>query len=173
VCEEDHRVQVLVGLGGNQGDVAAVFAHAVAALSGEAQQTSCSSLWRSAAQGPPQPDFINAAVLLDTELRPFALFDLCHRLEAEAGRVRDASPRWGPRPLDLDLLLIAGVVLESPRLVVPHPRLAFRRFALLPAAEVAPSWVHPRLHRSLAELAADPALAAQRCERLGPFPNSS
>jgi 2-amino-4-hydroxy-6-hydroxymethyldihydropteridine diphosphokinase len=164
-------VQVLIGLGGNQGDVPAAFERATVALAQVGRVLARSSLWRSAAQGPAQPDFCNAAVRLGSDAPPLALLAFCSQLEAQAGRTRDGD-RWGPRPLDLDLLLVPDLVIAAPSLVLPHPRLATRRFALLPAAELAPGWVHPRLHRTLADLAADPALAGQRCERLGPFPSS-
>ncbi len=162
-------MRVLIGLGGNLGDVPAAFAHATGALAQAGRATARSSLWRSAALGPAQPDFCNAAIVLATELSPAALLDLCLRLEARAGRKREGE-RWGPRPLDLDLLLVPELVIVAPTLVVPHPRLASRRFALMPAAEIAPDWLHPRLHRTVAELAADPGLGDQRCERIGPFP---
>jgi len=162
-------MRVLIGLGGNLGDVPAAFAEAIGALAPAGRVAARSSLWRSAAQGPPQPDFCNAAIVLATELPPAALLDLCQRLEARAGRTR-AGERWGPRPLDLDLLLVPELVIVAPTLLLPHPRLATRRFALMPAAEIAPHWLHPRLHRTVAELAADPALGHQRCERIGPLP---
>ena len=127
-----------------------------------------SSVWRSAPQGPPQPDYLNAAVLVETPAHPIAILTLCQDLEAEAGRNRAREQRWGARPLDLDLLIAPGLVIESPVLVLPHPRLAERRFALAPAAELAPNWLHPRLHRTLAELAAAPALLSQGCDMVRP-----
>jgi 2-amino-4-hydroxy-6-hydroxymethyldihydropteridine diphosphokinase len=163
-------VQLVIGLGGNRGDVSAAFSAAVAGLARELRVIAVSSLWRSAAQGPPQDDFTNAAALVETAAHPLALLALCVRLEAAAGRDRERETRWGPRTLDLDLLLAPGLVIESAALTLPHPRLAERRFALAPAAEVAPGWLHPRLHRTIAQLAAAPTIIAQRCERVGPFP---
>ena len=125
-----------------------------------------SSVWRSAPEGPPQPDYLNAAALVDTGMHPVAILALCHRLEAEAGRDRAREQRWGPRPLDLDLLIAPGLVIQAPALELPHPRLAGRRFALAPAAELAADWLHPRLHRTLADLATSPEMASQRCERV-------
>lgn len=164
-------MQVLIGLGGNQGDVPAAFARATAALAQAGQVLARSSLWRSTAQGPPQPDFCNAVVLLASDTPPLGLLKYCLQLEVQAGRRHDGE-RWGPRPLDLDLLLVPDLVIAAPSLLLPHPRLATRRFALLPAVELAPNWIHPQHYRTLAELASDPALAVQRCERLGPFPDS-
>ena len=74
-------------------------------------------------------------------------------MEAIAGRDRVTEVRWGPRPLDIDLLLIRGVIHRGPRLELPHPRLAERAFALVPAAEIVPDWIHPIVGRTLRELA--------------------
>lgn len=163
-------MQLLIGLGGNAGDVLGAFSRALASLQSHVAVLARSSVWRSAPEGPPQPDYLNAAALLETEVHPVAILTLCQRLEAEEGRDRARERRWGPRPLDLDLLIAPGVVIESPVLVLPHPRLGVRRFALAPAAELAPGWLHPRLHRTLAELAFAPEIAAQRCDRIGEFP---
>ncbi len=166
-------MRIVIGLGGNRGDVAAAFADAAARLAREARVLAHSGVWRSAPLGPAQDDFTNAAVLVETGLHPRALLEICRRIEAAAGRDRAREERWGPRPLDLDLLIAPGLVLESGDLVLPHPRLAGRRFALAPAAEVAPGWLHPRLHRTVADLASAPAVAAQRCDRVSGPPTAA
>ena len=90
--------------------------------------------------GPPgQGCYLNAVVELQTSLGPRQLLDLCHRLEDEAGRVR--SEHHGPRPLDVDVLLVEGVTLDEPDLVVPHPRMWERPFVLIPLADLAPDLV--------------------------------
>jgi len=89
-----------------------------------------------------QPRFVNAAVAVDTELTPRELLDLLLEVERRLGRVRDGM-RWGPRTIDLDLLLYADLVVEEPGLRVPHPRLGERRFALEPLAELDPALVVP------------------------------
>jgi 2-amino-4-hydroxy-6-hydroxymethyldihydropteridine diphosphokinase len=89
-----------------------------------------------------QPRFLNGAVALDTELAPRELLSLLLAVERRLGRVRDGS-RWGPRTIDLDLLLYGSEVVDEPGLSVPHPRLAERRFALEPLAELAPELVVP------------------------------
>ena len=155
---------VLIGLGGNDGDVLSAFAGAVAGLGREVPLLARSSVWRSAPLGPPQREYLNAAVLIEASVPPSAVLALCQQLESAAGRDRDLETRWGPRKLDLDLLIVPGLVVESQELVLPHPRLAERRFALAPAAELVPDWVHLRAHRTLGQLAAHPALIAQRCE---------
>jgi 2-amino-4-hydroxy-6-hydroxymethyldihydropteridine diphosphokinase len=167
IAASGDRVRILIGFGGNVGDVTAAFASALDALAPEVHVLARSAVWRSAPLGPPQQDFLNAVALVETDAHPLTLLSLCRRLEEAAGRERSRAERWGPRPLDLDLLIAPGIVIESPTLTLPHPRLAERRFALAPAAELAPDWVHPRRHRTLAELVAAPALAAQPCERLG------
>ena len=89
-----------------------------------------------------QPSFLNAAVALDTELDPRALLDLLLSVERELGRTRE-GPRFGPRTIDLDLLLYGNETLDEPGLTVPHPRLHERRFALEPLAELDPDLVVP------------------------------
>ncbi|HSC90970.1 MAG TPA: 2-amino-4-hydroxy-6-hydroxymethyldihydropteridine diphosphokinase [Gaiellaceae bacterium] len=90
-----------------------------------------------------QPRFVNAAAALDTELGPRPLLDAMLEVERRLGRVRGAGPRFGPRPIDLDLLLYGDAVVAEPGLVVPHPRLHERRFALEPLAELEPGLVVP------------------------------
>ncbi len=159
-------MELLVGLGGNLGDVVAAFAAARLALEARFRPLAASGLWRSAPVGPDQPDFLNAALLLDADVHPLQALALCQLLEARLGRDRGAEARWGPRRIDLDLLAAGPLVMESAPLALPHPRLAERRFALLPAAEAAPRWRHPRLQRTAAELAAALDPLAQPCERL-------
>lgn len=132
-----------VGLGGNQGDVASTLGQAMRAL-GELPSTRLlarSRAYRSPAWGlTDQPDFINAAVLLETGLDAPALLDALLRIERAHGRDRDTAGalRWGPRPLDLDLLVHGDAVIDAPGLVVPHPHLHERAFVLVPLAEIAP-----------------------------------
>ena len=112
-----------------------------------------SSIYRTVAVGPEQPPYLNAAIMVAMETSARDLLSLCHRVEAAAGRNRKNQSRWGPRPLDLDLLISDAVVCRGPDLELPHPRFAERAFALIPAAEVAPEWTHPLEGRTLAVLA--------------------
>ena len=89
-----------------------------------------------------QPRFLNGAAAIDTELAPHALLDALLAVEQRLGRVRDGT-RWGPRTIDLDLLLYGDEVLDEPGLRVPHPRLHERRFVLEPLAELDPGLVVP------------------------------
>lgn len=132
-----------VGLGSNLGDSAAILRgafEALAALPGT-RLLRASSLYRTPAWGvTAQPDFVNAAAMLETTLAPQALLRAMLAIEREAGRDRreDGSDRWGPRTLDLDLLLYGQHCLDEPGLRLPHPHLHQRAFALLPLLEIAP-----------------------------------
>jgi 2-amino-4-hydroxy-6-hydroxymethyldihydropteridine diphosphokinase len=145
--------QALVSLGSNLGDRPAILDRAAAALDSQACRLVARSSWYETAPvgGPLGQDvFLNGVVRLETSLEPHNLLARLQSLESESGRVRDAE--WGPRTLDLDLLFYDDQVLDTPELVLPHPRAAFRRFVLDGAAAVAPDWRHPILDRSLAEL---------------------
>ena len=146
-------MRLIIGFGGNLGDPAAAFAGALDALADEGWVLSTSRLWQTRAVGPAQPDYLNAAAVIHWPGDLVTLLAHCRELEVAAGRDRATEERWGPRVLDLDLLLVDGVVCRGPELEVPHPRFHERRFALEPAAEVAPEWVHPLLDRSVSELA--------------------
>ena len=135
----------LIGLGSNLGDRRQTLAEALARLSRHESIAlrSVSSLHESApAGGPPgQTAYLNGAALVETSLAPEALLAAMQAVETEFGRQR--QERWGPRTLDLDLLLYDRLVLNTPDLTLPHPRMAWRRFVLAPAAEIAPEMTHP------------------------------
>ena len=142
----------LVGLGSNRGDREAHVRAGVEGLAavGGIRVLGVSRLRETApVGGPPQAPYLNGAARLETFLSPRALLAAC--LEVERSRGRTRGVRWGPRTLDIDLLLYADRVLAEADLVVPHPRLLERAFALEPAAELAPEWVHPLTGRTLAE----------------------
>lgn len=137
-----------VGLGANLGEAeASVRAAAlrVAALP-ETRLVALSRLFRTPAWGvQAQPDFINAVAMVQTALPPLRLLDALLGIEREFGRDRAREQRWGPRTLDLDLLLYGDCVMDVPGLQLPHPRLHERAFALVPLLEVAPeAWIPGR-----------------------------
>jgi 2-amino-4-hydroxy-6-hydroxymethyldihydropteridine diphosphokinase len=90
-----------------------------------------------------QPQFLNAALLLETSLDPHQLMHALLAIELAMGRVREGVPAKGPRSIDLDLILYDQLVIDTPELTLPHPAMSQRRFVLQPLAEIAPDWVHP------------------------------
>jgi 2-amino-4-hydroxy-6-hydroxymethyldihydropteridine diphosphokinase len=128
-----------IGLGSNVGDSEFAIDRACAALAALGTLRARSSLYRTKAWGvTDQPDFLNAAVLLETPLSPRELLVALKAAEADLGRV--PSFRWGPRAIDLDILAYDDVRVAEPDLVVPHERLFERAFALAPLAEIDPSF---------------------------------
>lgn len=157
----DTPVTAYIGLGGNLDDPAARLraARAAIAVLPGVQELAFSSLYRSAPLGPSdQPDYVNAVMAVATTLAPLDLLDALQALEAACGRVR-VGERWGPRTLDLDILLYGHEILASERLTVPHPGIGEREFVLYPLREIAPELEIPGLG-PLAEL-------ARRCPRRG------
>ncbi|MHB8800238.1 MAG: 2-amino-4-hydroxy-6-hydroxymethyldihydropteridine diphosphokinase [Thermoanaerobaculia bacterium] len=143
-----------MGLGGNVGDPGIAFETALGALASRVDGLVRSPLYRTApVGGPPQPDYLNAVAVGRTSLAPLELLAVLQRLEAEAGR-RRTPLREGPRPLDLDLLLYGELVLDLPGLVLPHPRMASRRFVLAPLADLRPDLVVPGTGRTVSALLA-------------------
>ena len=96
--------------------------------------------------------FLNLALEVQTSLEPFALLERLLSIEDQMGRKRDE--KWGPRSIDLDILLYDDRIVDSDRLAIPHPRMHERRFVLLPLAQIAPRLLHPRLEKSIEELLA-------------------
>ena len=137
---------VYIGLGSNLGDREAFINQAVEMLSRKIQILSLSSLYETAPLGfAEQPLFLNAVVKADTVLSPQELLNLTQRIEKRLGR-RRIQP-WGPRTVDLDLLLYDALVLKQPNLIIPHPRLHQRAFALMPLCEIEPLLLHPALKK--------------------------
>ncbi|MDF2692686.1 MAG: 2-amino-4-hydroxy-6-hydroxymethyldihydropteridine pyrophosphokinae [Labilithrix sp.] len=135
--------RVAIGLGANLGDRIATLREAASRIARIAPILARSHVWETApVGGPEQPDYLNAALLMEWSREPVELLDALLQIEAELGRVRSVPN--APRTIDLDVLWIDGVILDEPTLVVPHPRLHARAFALAPMLEVAPTAIDPR-----------------------------
>jgi 2-amino-4-hydroxy-6-hydroxymethyldihydropteridine diphosphokinase len=134
----------LVGLGGNVGDVRATLTRAIAALCDgeEVRLLARSADYRTPPWGvEDQPAFVNACIAVETRLPPRALLARAQAIERTLGRARVKEQRWGPRPIDIDLLAYDDLTVDEPDLELPHPRLFERAFVLVPLMEIAPDRV--------------------------------
>ncbi|MGB3639941.1 MAG: 2-amino-4-hydroxy-6-hydroxymethyldihydropteridine diphosphokinase [Rivularia sp. (in: cyanobacteria)] len=100
--------------------------------------------------GPAQPDYINGCALLKVKLEPHKLLETLLKIEQQFGRVR--KEHWGARTLDLDLILYDDLILDTPNLQIPHPRMKERAFVLVPLAEIAPNWIEPVSGKTITQL---------------------
>jgi 2-amino-4-hydroxy-6-hydroxymethyldihydropteridine diphosphokinase len=156
-----------LGLGSNVGDSASHLRAAIELLGErgvEVEAASSAYVTEPVGEVLDQPDFLNAAIRIRTELEPEALLDVCKAVESERGRTLDA-PRHSPRPLDVDLLLLGDLELETERLTLPHREVTTRRFVLAPLLELDPDLALPDGKRLADALGALPA--GQRLERTG------
>lgn len=151
------EILISVAFGSNLGDRSQHLSAAAAALGHLFRPVAASAVYGTAPQYVfDQPPFLNAVALYGCRVPPLEVLDILQDLESQHGRVR--SLRHGPRTLDLDLLAFGDVVLETPRLVLPHPGIAERAFVLRPWADVAPEWRHPGTGQTIDSM----------LERLGP-----
>lgn len=136
--------EALLALGGNVGDVRITFDRAISML---CEYAGTRLVARSSDYATPpwgvtaQPWFVNVCIAVETELGPQALLARAQAIEQALGRRRAAEPRWGPRPIDIDILAYDDLTLDTPGLTLPHPRLLERAFVLVPLAEIAPDRV--------------------------------
>ena len=148
--------RAFLGFGGNIGDPVQYFRQARHQLASHSQirVQAGSPLYRTPPVGGPsgQPDYINAVLALETSLTAQSLLEFCQQLELDCGRTR--SVHWGPRTLDIDLLLYSDKVCDSDFLTLPHPRLHQRHFVLLPLCDLAPDLIHPVFQHSIARILA-------------------
>jgi 2-amino-4-hydroxy-6-hydroxymethyldihydropteridine diphosphokinase len=137
-------MDAFIGLGSNLGDRLATLQRAIDLLAAEPGigVLRTSRVWETdPVGGPEQPDFLNVVAEIDTHLEPLDLLEAANRVEATLGRIRDI--RWGPRTIDIDILLIDRMTIHDGRLTVPHPRMRERAFVVLPLLELIPDPVLP------------------------------
>jgi 2-amino-4-hydroxy-6-hydroxymethyldihydropteridine diphosphokinase len=150
-------VTAYIALGANLGDRAANIAAALEKLqqTPQVKLTKVSTLIENSAVGgpPDSPPFLNAAAQIITSLSARAVLDRLLEIEKEIGRIR--REKWGPRSIDLDLLLFGDEIIDEPGLTVPHPLMHQRGFVLEPLAQIAPNVVHPVLKRTIVQLRND------------------
>lgn len=140
-----------IGIGSNVGDRKANCRKAVESLAEAGRIIGVSSLYYTEPVGyREQEDFVNAAAALETNRSPIELLAICHALEDKMERRR--TVRWGPRTIDLDILLYGDLIVDLPGLVIPHPSMAERKFVLAPLVELAPEALHPVLNKTMAQL---------------------
>jgi 2-amino-4-hydroxy-6-hydroxymethyldihydropteridine diphosphokinase len=146
-------VVAYIGLGANIGEPRQQLTEALALLTAteEVEVVKVSSFYLNPPLGPPdQPWYVNTVAQLRTRLSPEDLLRVLHRIERDLGRVR--REHWGPRLIDLDLLLYNGEIISGPNLWLPHPEMHRRSFVLAPLAEIAPQAWHPALEKTAAKL---------------------
>lgn len=148
-------VRVYIGLGSNLANPQEQLRSAIEALAllPDTQVAGVSAFYASDSLSPGQPRYTNAVAALDTALEPIALLDALQAIEADQGRER--KERWGPRTLDLDILLYADRLIDEPRLKVPHYHMHARPFVLYPLAELVPEGFRLADQRPLSQLLAD------------------
>ncbi len=147
--------RVFVGIGSNEGDRLEHISRAIQLLGRTlgVQVSRMATIYDTEPLGPPQPEYLNTVVELDTTLSPQQLLEALKLLERQLGRV-PSTQHWSPRVIDLDILLYDDRILNEPALTIPHPRMHERRFVLEPLAQLAPHVAHPILKQTIAELLA-------------------
>jgi len=161
---------VVLGLGSNLGDRETAIASAVRALSAERdlELVGVAPLYETAPfGGPPQSDYLNSAAVFRTGLSPREVLSVALAIERSLGRVRPDPVRWGPRTIDIDVLWIEGITVDEDGLLVPHPRLRERPFALRPLVDLCPDARDPLSGELYATLAAASAPIEKRSDRAG------
>lgn len=141
-----------IALGSNLGNSLAILEAAIEALdrSPGIKVNLMSAWYQTKAIGPPQPDYINGCIVAGVKQEPQSLLQILLDIEKQFGRTR--GEKWGPRTLDLDLLLYDDLILETAVLQIPHPRIRERAFVLVPLAEIVPQWIEPVSGKTIEEL---------------------
>lgn len=144
--------QTAIALGSNLGNSLTILENAIKTLVEipEVSLISASSWYKTKPIGPPQPDYINGCAIFDVQLTPQELLTKLIEIEQKFGRTREIY--WGPRTLDLDIILYNDLILKSSNLYIPHPRMRERPFVLVPLAEIAPFWIDPVTNLNISDL---------------------
>jgi len=146
--------QVVVLLGGNEGNVQEIFQQCVKEITAdEFELKKISKIYQSVAWGYKSENiYLNLALVFSTSLNPLEVLDKLLGIEKKLGRTRSISIGYTDRPIDIDLMFYDDLIINSEKLTIPHPRLHYRKFCLVPLNELMPELVHPILNQSLAEL---------------------
>lgn len=149
----DYKISA-IALGSNMGDSQKTLESALQRLdeTPNIKVKNYSSWYKTTPIGPSQAEFLNGCAVLEVGLAPHDLLNILLKIEDEFGRVR--QERWGPRTLDLDLILYEDLILNTPNLTIPHPEMLQRAFVLVPLAEIAPNMIEPQSGLSIRELSA-------------------
>lgn len=141
-----------IALGSNLGDSLKILNDTVNRLANsEGIEVLCRSTWhKTKPMGPPQPDYLNGCITIETSCTPQELLLYLGSIEKEFGRER--KERWGARTLDLDIILYNDVVIKTDSLEIPHPRMRERLFVLMPLTEIAPQWIDPITQLTISQL---------------------
>lgn len=142
-----------IALGSNLGDSLATLEGSLSVINSTPgiDLEAVSSWYRTQPIGPPQPDYLNGCAILNVQQTPEELLALLQAVELQFGRVR--NEKWGARTLDLDIILYENLIIKTPNLTIPHPRMYERAFVLIPLAQIAADWQEPKTGKAIAKLA--------------------
>lgn len=146
--------QICLSLGSNIGDRENFIKSAIELLKMKVEIQKISSLYETAPWGKTkQPNFLNICLLGETDLKPAELLEFIHETETHVGRT--PSFKWGPREIDIDILFYDHQIINTERLIIPHPHLSERAFVLVPLADIVPKYKHPVLKKTINQLAGE------------------